>query len=157
PVVALSAHVMRSDRDRALALGCDGFITKPIDDEGFERAVLSFLRTEPGRPAEADGPKPEADGRKPEAATSWADRPLRSPVRPGPVREAGRPRRVLVVDDNPGVLDLLREYLQSAGFEVLVATDGHSALEAVERDAPELVVLDVMLPGLDGYEVTARL
>jgi len=66
-------------------------------------------------------------------------------------------QRVLVVDDDPTVSDVVRRYLERAGFEVDLAGDGLAALTAYERDAPDLVVLDLMLPGMDGLEVCRRL
>ena len=65
--------------------------------------------------------------------------------------------KVLVVDDEQSLLSLLKGYLEREGFEVLTARDGEVAL-ALARDAqPDLVVLDLMLPGLDGVEVCRRL
>jgi DNA-binding response OmpR family regulator len=66
-------------------------------------------------------------------------------------------QRVLVVDDDPTVSDVVRRYLERAGFAVSLATDGPDALDVVERDHPDLVVLDLMLPGIDGLEVCRRL
>jgi DNA-binding response OmpR family regulator len=60
---------------------------------------------------------------------------------------------VLVVDDEPKILQLARDYLEHAGFAVLVAGDGPSALQAVRVRRPDLVVLDLGLPGIDGLEV----
>ena len=67
------------------------------------------------------------------------------------------PTRVLVVDDEPPIVDLVRGYLEREGFAVDIATDGLAALDAVRERRPEVVVLDVMLPGLDGIEVCRRL
>jgi two-component system, OmpR family, response regulator ResD len=64
---------------------------------------------------------------------------------------------VLVVDDDPIITDVLSRYLTRAGYDVLLAHDGLSALELVARAEPELVVLDVMLPAPDGFEVSRRL
>jgi two-component system alkaline phosphatase synthesis response regulator PhoP len=61
--------------------------------------------------------------------------------------------RVLVVDDEPKIRDLVRRYLEADGFAVTEQTDGPAALHSAERDHPDLIVLDVMLPGLDGIEV----
>jgi DNA-binding response OmpR family regulator len=66
-------------------------------------------------------------------------------------------RTILVVDDEPQIVQLVRDYLERAGFEVLVARDGPSALESAARHHPDLVVLDLGLPGLDGLDVTRRL
>ena len=64
---------------------------------------------------------------------------------------------VLVVDDEPRILRFVRTELESAGFRVLTAPDGSSALQTVETDRPNLVVLDVIMPGLDGLEVLRTL
>ncbi|CAN5212717.1 response regulator transcription factor [soil metagenome] len=61
--------------------------------------------------------------------------------------------RLLVVDDEPNILELLAASLRFAGFEVDTAVDGREALQKVRADEPDLVVLDVMMPGVDGFEV----
>jgi two-component system, OmpR family, response regulator MprA len=66
-------------------------------------------------------------------------------------------RRVLVVDDDPGVRTALRRALGIAGYEVAVTPDGARALDAIAREVPDAVVLDVLMPGLDGLEVCRRL
>ena len=65
--------------------------------------------------------------------------------------------KVLVVDDEEWVLDTVRRYLEQAGFEVIPARDGVSALEAFGRASPDLVILDWMLPRLDGLSVAERI
>jgi two-component system alkaline phosphatase synthesis response regulator PhoP len=64
--------------------------------------------------------------------------------------------RILVVDDEPQIVDLLRSYLKREGFEVDEAGDGEAALAACTRRRPDLVILDLMLPKLDGREVCRR-
>src|SRR5215213_4147976 len=64
---------------------------------------------------------------------------------------------VLVVDDEPKIAQLARDYLEHAGFAVLIAGDGSSALQAVNVRHPDLVVLDLGLPGLDGLDVLRSL
>ena len=66
-------------------------------------------------------------------------------------------QRVLVVDDDPTVSDVVRRYLERAGLAVTLAADGPAALRAFEAERPDLVVLDLMLPGIDGLEVCRRL
>ena len=128
PIVALTAHAMRGDRERALALGCDGSIAKPIDDESSARTVAKFLSAAASPPAAPVAPPTPATG-----------------------------RRVLVVDDNPGVRSLVGHLLSASGFRGRSAVDGARALEQIGAEPSELIVLDVMLPGLDGYEVTRRI
>ena len=64
---------------------------------------------------------------------------------------------MLVVDDNPGVRSLVGHLLSASGFRGRSAVDGARALEQIGAEPSELIVLDVMLPGLDGYEVTRRI
>jgi DNA-binding response OmpR family regulator len=66
-------------------------------------------------------------------------------------------RRVLVVDDEADTRDLLTQYLQLEGYEVMQATNGLEALRLAAAYPPDLVILDVMLPGMDGFEVGSRL
>ena len=66
-------------------------------------------------------------------------------------------QRVLVVDDDETVSDVVRRYLEREGYEVDIAADGQSGLEQALASPPDLMVLDLMLPGLDGVEVCRRL
>ena len=61
---------------------------------------------------------------------------------------------ILLVDDDTKIVELLRVYLMRAGFDVLVATDGRSALDLIREREPRLVLLDLMLPEMDGWAVT---
>ena len=63
-------------------------------------------------------------------------------------------KTVLVVDDERNIVELVRLYLEQAGFGVVDARDGPTALELHDRVDPDLIVLDLMLPGMDGMEVT---
>jgi DNA-binding response OmpR family regulator len=63
------------------------------------------------------------------------------------------PPLILVVDDEPKVARLARDYLEKNGFRVLIAADGQSALATARREKPDLIILDLMLPILDGREV----
>jgi len=65
--------------------------------------------------------------------------------------------KVLVVDDEPDILLILQVNLEAAGFEVVVAGDGQEALDRIRDDRPDVVVLDVMMPVLDGWEVLQAL
>lgn len=64
---------------------------------------------------------------------------------------------LLIVDDNPANLGVLSDFLDEAGFEVLAARDGESAIRKVQYAQPELILLDVMMPGIDGFETCDRL
>jgi len=67
------------------------------------------------------------------------------------------PASVLVVDDDPTVSDVVRRYLERAGYQVTLAADGETGLSEHARVRPDLVILDLMLPGLDGLEVCRRI
>ena len=66
-------------------------------------------------------------------------------------------RSVLVVDDQPEIVRILRDYLERAGFSVLTAADGAAAVVAARRDRPDLIVLDLTLPTMDGLDVARAL
>jgi DNA-binding response OmpR family regulator len=68
-----------------------------------------------------------------------------------------RMRKILVVDDEPKIVQLARDYLENAGFTVLSAYDGKAALSEARANKPDLIVLDLKLPGLDGLDVTRAL
>ena len=75
----------------------------------------------------------------------------------GPAEPAADAVRVLVVDDEPAIADLVRTALRYEGFDVATAGNGHDVLTMVESFRPDLIVLDVMLPDLDWFEVQRRL
>jgi two-component system, OmpR family, alkaline phosphatase synthesis response regulator PhoP len=65
--------------------------------------------------------------------------------------------KILVIDDEPSIVNLITAYLRPEGYEVLTAMDGPSGLKAARAFKPDLVVLDIMLPGMDGIELLSRL
>ena len=72
-------------------------------------------------------------------------------------QEPGGKPLVLVADDDPDILALVTFRLERAGYDVVAANDGEQALQLALAQPPDLAVLDVMMPKLDGYEVTTRL
>jgi DNA-binding response OmpR family regulator len=64
---------------------------------------------------------------------------------------------ILVVDDEPSIVEVVGLYLEREGYRVTAASDGQTALETVRRERPDLIVLDLMLPRIDGLEITRRL
>jgi DNA-binding response OmpR family regulator len=69
-------------------------------------------------------------------------------------QEKHMPQRILVVDDDKSIVKVLRAYLEQSGFQVLDAFDGEAALHVLRRERPDLVILDLMMPNRDGWEVT---
>jgi len=68
-----------------------------------------------------------------------------------------RKATILVVDDEPHVVRLVKANLEPSGYKILTATDGEQALQVVQDGSPDLVILDIMLPKMDGYEVCRRI
>lgn len=119
PVLALTAQTMRGDRERFLAQGFDGYLSKPIDVKTFVQEVARYC--------------------------SRAD------------RTTSVAAKILVVDDLPQNIRLMEATLTPHGYEVVAATSGEEALEAVARHEPDLILLDVQMPNMNGYDVCHRL
>ncbi len=68
-------------------------------------------------------------------------------------RKVAKDQKILIVDDNRDNLEILRAYLESRGYHIVEAPDGQSALVKMEEEHPDLVLLDVMMPGMDGWQV----
>jgi two-component system cell cycle response regulator len=135
PVVALTSYAMAGDDRKAGQAGCDGYITKPIDTRHFLSEIDAFLSTS----MEHDGGMAPAP---PPPSTS--------------IRVRNQPL-ILVVDDEPKNIKLLRAKLAGQPYTIKTAYNGVDALKMVAQHAPDLILLDVMMPGMDGYEVTRRL
>jgi two-component system cell cycle response regulator len=125
PVVAFTSYAMRGDDTKGYAVGCDGYISKPLDTRSFLDQIRSFLQ----------------------GASRACD--------PGSTVATRRPK-VLIVDDVPTNVKLLEGKLASCDYEILRAFNGEAALETIRTAMPDLILLDVMMPGIDGYEVTRR-
>ena len=63
------------------------------------------------------------------------------------------PKEILIVDDEPSIVVPIQFLMEQQGYSVLVAENGHDALDIIYKYVPDLVLLDIMLPGIDGYEV----
>jgi DNA-binding response OmpR family regulator len=72
-------------------------------------------------------------------------------------RRMNRRYRILVIDDDPGVIRFVRANLQVEGYEILMAMDGEEAIKAVEMEMPDLVILDIMVPKMDGFEICRQI
>jgi CheY-like chemotaxis protein len=165
------AHVLKGEStlDELLRV-----VDMPQDDEGLERRRTSGpgARVTPEAAAAAAAPQVPSSGTPAEArpperpATSFEGafdlldesgaprEPTPVPVAPG--REGGVPK-VLLVDDEDQLRRVMRDLLERDGYEVIEAADGVEALDQVDRHGPDIIVLDLNLPGLDGYGVLSHL
>jgi DNA-binding response OmpR family regulator len=73
------------------------------------------------------------------------------------LKDVSKNAKVLIVDDSKESVELLQYFLKPAGFQILKAGDGPSALDVVEKEIPDIILLDIMLPKLNGYEVCEKL
>lgn len=123
-----------------------------FDPHSGRRGAASLLNVPRSRfsSRRTDEYSPEAARAVPEAITK-AKRQIMTVLSDEPAA------RILVVDDDPEIRASLRRGLATAGFTVELVEDGHAALGRVRDDPPDLVVLDIMMPGLDGFEVVRRL
>ena len=67
------------------------------------------------------------------------------------------PKKILLVDDEPEILEICRDYLKASGYDVVTAQDGRQGLASTRREKPDLVVLDLMLPEMDGLDVCRQI
>jgi two-component system cell cycle response regulator len=124
PVVAITAHAMQSDDNKALDAGCSGYISKPIDTRIFPDRILHFLENNTCSKTVSEN------------------------------NDYSYKKRILIVDDEPVNVKVLAAKLSSAKYEVIRAYSGKEALEKVADTSPEIILLDIMMPEMDGYEVT---
>ncbi|MFH1617946.1 MAG: response regulator [Candidatus Margulisiibacteriota bacterium] len=66
-------------------------------------------------------------------------------------------KKILIVDDEPTIIDVVSTRLGTAGYDLIFAADGLEGLENAKKELPDLIVLDVMMPGMDGYQVCEKL
>jgi two-component system sensor histidine kinase/response regulator len=133
-IMMLSSVGEGSDSARCRALGVTSYLTKPVR----QQLLLDAIR----------------------AALSGAQRPDRPLLRPRAAttqRPLGRTHRILVAEDNPVNRRLVQVLLQRRGYEPVLVVDGSEAVRAVEGGAFDLVVMDVQMPVMDGFEATATI
>jgi len=132
-IIAITASVMTVDRERVLDAGFDGVEMKPISVAHLLDEVRRVIAAVPAPPRLG----PATSTMAPAADTTAA--------------------HVLVVDDTPRNVRLLTDLLSAQGYRISTAADGNEALARIAEDQPDLVLLDVMMPGVSGYDVCRRL
>jgi CheY-like chemotaxis protein len=135
PIIAVSALAMEADRARARDAGCDDFVTKPYAPAELRSVLNRYF----------------ADGSAPKIATRHVDLPASG------IEPSERLGRVLVVDDEPANVELIVRRLSGNGYETLTATNGHDAIAVATKEQPDLILMDIMMPGLDGWQATRLL
>ena len=131
PIIAVSALAMQADRALAIEAGCDDFVSKPYTPADL-RSVLARYFPIGGAPAVRRG----------------------TPAARAPDMVLGK---VLIVDDDPANVELLSRRLRAIGCETVEAFSGEQALGVAAREMPDAILLDVMMPGMDGWETCRRL
>ncbi len=134
-IIMLTAYGREEVMHRTERLGLEGFLIKPVSPSVLYNTVLRALGRE----------------------DSEADREREAPRGPAETASAARGARVLVVEDNEINQQVAREILEGAGLIVTLANHGGEALEAVERDRFDAVLMDIQMPVMDGYQTTRRL
>ncbi len=135
PLFVLSAQLGPEVKAECFALGADSYFEKPFEPAVVTAAVASALQRR---------------GSQAVPVPARLTQSFNSPV-------AGRPASILLADDDPLIANIVRHRLQKAGHRVTHAGDGAAALRAIETDRPDLMILDVKMPELDGHAVLRQL
>jgi DNA-binding response OmpR family regulator len=143
PVLLMANDADPTQKAECFRLGADGFFDEPVDPELVVAVVSARLQRAPTKQREVAAPSANRVG--PIASAMGA---------PKPATQSGS---VLLVEDDPMVAAILRHRLEREGFEVLHFTDGVQALAAVEGKPLALAILDIKVPGMDGFELLDRL
>ena len=133
PIIAVSALALPSERARAIEAGCDDFVSKPFAPAELRAILLCYF------PGGAVQPPATRDGSAPTKTPSVA---------------LGR---VLIVDDEVANVELLARRLEAIGCQTQMASSGEVALTLARTEQPDLILLDVMMPGIDGWQTCRRL
>lgn len=141
-VIALTTFAMKDDRQRFLSAGFDSYLVKPINTRELPVVVREFCE----RQSSPSSPLSEHQGAHPGPRLVGERGPMAEQV-----------WKILAVDDTPRNIEVLDAILSPRGYTVIAANSGSEALEKVRTETPDLVLLDIVMPGMSGYEVAQRL
>ncbi len=150
PVIVLSAHASTEARERSFEAGCEEFETKPVNWDAL------FQKIDDGIAKAAERAKVQLPADAVDLSATSID-PSVTLIKRGPVAGATAPARILVVEDNDANRVMLCRRLQKQGHSTAEAADGRAALDALRKARFDLVLLDLMMPGVDGYEVLSQM
>lgn len=164
PIILLTDVIDEKVKKELIKKGAHEVISKPIDDEELVSKVQGIL----GDEEEAKGSPPPKISSRPPAEEEQYSKDIKSLYEviksqaqtsaPGLLKRIKRDQKmILVVDDEPDVNSLLALLLKSQGYQVITAIDGQQGLEKARKEKPDLIILDIMLPKLDGYRVARML
>lgn len=145
-IVALTALVMKDDIKKAFNSGCEGFIAKPIDVSTFAKNVKIHIEKDIYQNVEEIFKQVNEKTNVPLVSKSNKNDKKQKTV-----------QKVLITDDNYINIELLKGAVEQLGAEVLVSYDGKSALEIIEKERVDLLLLDIMMPEMSGFEVVETL
>ncbi len=138
PVVAVTASVMAADEIKITEAGFDGYLRKPVSIQGLVDAVAEQIQGPQTEKVPSEDSSPAVTEELAVSATTTSG-------------------RILVVDDTPRNVKLLADILTANGHQVLTAAGGAEALDIVSSEPLDLVLLDVVMPGMTGYEVCTQI
>ena len=133
PIVAMTADILPSDRAACLEAGMDDLLAKPIDATELTAMLTKWVPAHPPQPSPA---------REEARAEAW---------------EGMAHRRLLLVEDNAINREIVLGFLKESGLEIEVAEDGQRAVEIFRRTPPDLILMDIQMPVMDGFEATRRI
>ena len=149
PVMALTSYAMSGDEGKAIEAGCNGYMSKPIDTRSFLDTISRFIRHN-------EGIKPRIHRIPPHRSKSMETFSDRVSREDSPVRERELPS-VLLVEDNEKDIRLIQDYLRGEPYNIILARNGEDAISLVQKKKVDIILLDIILPNIDGFEVASRL
>jgi DNA-binding response OmpR family regulator len=159
PVILLTDSVDEESKNQFIGRGAKDVIAKPVDAGVLMEKVNQILEVKEGKKKEGKPVSAAPPEYTEEIKTLYEELKPVSRVRPPTVKKKieRTQKLVLVVDDEPDVNSMLSLLVRSQGFQVITALDGQAGLEKARSELPDLILLDVMLPRLDGYRVARML